>query len=95
MSKEKIYAEVDEHNKILATDDDIECVKRMADYGNRIVELHEVPLENDNPNLAHAYAERSFDGYILAIWSKKNYVDESLENGSHTILLQEDGQNAY
>ena len=89
MSEEKIYAEVDEHKKVLATDDDIECVKRMADYGNRIVELHEVPLGHENPDLAQAYAERSFDGYILAIWNKKSYVDESLEKGSHTILLQE------
>jgi len=90
MNKEKIYAEVDEHNKVLATDDDIECVKRMADNGNRIVELHVVPLGHESPNLAHVYAERSFDGYILAIWNKKSYVDESLEKGSHTILLQED-----
>lgn len=89
MSEKKIYAEVDENNKVLATDDDIECVKRMADYGNRIVELREVPLGYENPDLAQAYAERSFDGYILAIWNKKSYVDESLENGSHTILLQE------
>lgn len=89
MSKEKLYAEVDKHNKVLATDDDILCVKRMADYGNRIVELHEVPLGHENHDMAQAYAERSFDGYILAIWNKKSYVDESLENGSHTILLQE------
>ena len=89
MNKEKIYAEVDEHNKVLATGNDIECVKRMADNGNRIVELHEVPLGHETPYLAQAYAERSFDGYILAIWNKKSYVDESLERGSHTILLQE------
>ena len=89
MSEGKIYAEVDEHNKVLVTDNDIECVKRMADYGNRIVELHEAPLGYENPDLAQAYAERSFDGYILAIWNKKSYVDESLEKGSHTILLQE------
>ncbi|WP_137598184.1 hypothetical protein [Paucilactobacillus kaifaensis] len=90
MSKGKLYAEVDDHNKVLATDDDIECVKRMADYGNRIVKLHEVPLGHENPDLAQAYAERSFDGYILAIWNNKGYVDESLEKGSHTILLQEE-----
>ena len=90
MSKEKIYAEVDEHNKVLAADYDIECVKRMADNGNRIVKLQEVPLEYENPNLVQAYAERSFDGYILAVWNKKSYVDESLEKGSHTILLQEE-----
>lgn len=64
MSKEKLYAEVDDYNKVLATDDDVECVKRMADYGNRIVELHEVPLAHENPNLAQAYAERSFDGEL-------------------------------
>ena len=90
MSKEKLYAEVDDHNKVLATDYDIECVKRMADYGNRIVKLQEVPLGYENPNLAQAYAERSFDGYILAVWNKKSYVDDSLEKGSHTILLQEE-----
>ena len=90
MNKEKIYAEVDEHNKVLATDNDIECVKRMADNGNRIVELHEVPLGYENPNLVQAYAERSFDGYILAVWDKKSYVDDALEKGSHTILLQEE-----
>lgn len=95
MNEEKIYAEVDKNNKVLATDDDIDCVKRMADNGNRIVELHSVPLGHENPDLAQAYAERSFDGHILAIWDKKSYVDESLEKGSHTILLQEDGQNAY
>jgi len=89
MSKEKIYAEVDEHNKVLATDDDIDF-KRMADNGNRIVKLQEVPLGYENPNLVQAYAERSFDGYILAVWNKKSYVDESLEKGSHTILLQEE-----
>lgn len=95
MNEEKIYAEVDKNNKVLTTDDDIECVKRMADNGNRIVELHAVPLGHESPDLAQAYAERSFDGHILAIWNKKSYVDESLEKGSHTILLQEDEQNAY
>lgn len=90
MNEEKLYAEIDEHNKVLATDDNIECVKRMADYGNRIVEMHVVPLGHENHDLAQAYAERSFDGYILAIWDNKSYVDESLENGSHTILLQEE-----
>lgn len=92
MSKEKLYAEVDDHNKVLAADNDIECVKRMADYGNSIVELHEVPLGYENPDLAQAYAEKSFDGYILAVWNKKSYVDESLEKGSHTILLQEEDE---
>lgn len=95
MNEEKIYAEVDKNNNVLATDDDIECVKRMADNGNHIVELHAVPLGHESPDLAQAYAERSFDGPILAIWNKKSYVDESLEKGSHTILLQEDEQNAY
>jgi hypothetical protein len=89
MSEEKIYAEVDKNNKVLATDDDKEIVKRMADSGNRIVELHEVPLGFENSDLAQAYAERSFDGFILAIWNEKSYVDDSLEKGSHTILLQE------
>jgi len=90
MSERKIYAEVDEHNKVLAADYDIKCLKRMADYGNRIVEMHEVPLGYENHDLAQAYAERSFDGYIIAVWDNKKYVDESLENDSSTILLQEE-----
>ncbi|MES5889335.1 hypothetical protein OIU41_06610 [Lacticaseibacillus paracasei] len=90
MSEEKIYAEVDKSNKILATHEDVEVVKKLADYGNRIVELHEVPLGSGNSKLAQAYAEKSPHGYILAIWNEKSYVDDSLEKGSQTILLQED-----
>lgn len=85
-----LYAEVAEDNKIICVDSDLDVLKKNADDDSRIVSLHEIPLENENIDLAQAYAEKDSEGNILAIWNDKDYVDDDLLEGSHTILLQEE-----